>query len=100
VTLPKNADYTPWEDFAKALLVTEMRQRRMSYKQLSKCLETYGIDEQPDRLNRKVNRKRFSAAFLLACLAAMKVDSITVSEPLADEGYDYIDDEDDDTTGI
>jgi hypothetical protein len=50
-----------------------MRRQRVSYKTLSTRLEALGIDESPDRLNRKVNRKRFSAALLLACLSAMGV---------------------------
>jgi len=51
-------------------------------------LEPYGIDETPDQINRKVNRKRFSAAFLLACLAAMGVDLLKVPSQLGTpEGY-------------
>ncbi|WP_164721321.1 DUF6471 domain-containing protein [Burkholderia stagnalis] len=36
------------------------------------------IDEATDQINRKVNRKRFSAAFLLACLRAMGVKAISL----------------------
>ncbi len=74
--------YTPWEDRAKELLITEMGKRRMTYKELARRLEAYGIDELPDQVNRKVNRKRFSAAFLLACLAAMGVKSVVVPAQL------------------
>lgn len=74
--------YAPWEDLAKELLVAEMGKRRMTYKALARRLEAYGIDELPDQINRKVNRKRFSAAFLLACLAAMEVKSIAVPAQL------------------
>ncbi|MDG0027184.1 DUF6471 domain-containing protein [Trinickia sp. Y13] len=55
-----------------------MYRRRLTYKELARRLEQYGIDESPDQINRKVNRKRFSAAFLLACLAAMDVKSIRI----------------------
>jgi hypothetical protein len=55
-------------------LVTEMKRKKVSYKALSQRLAAIGIDESPERLNRKVNRKRFSAAFLLACLAALGSD--------------------------
>lgn len=74
--------YTPWEDRAKELLVAEMEYRKLGYKELARLLEPYGIDETPDQINRKVNRKRFSAAFLLACLAAMEVAAVEVPTQL------------------
>lgn len=70
--------YTPWEDRAKEVLVAEMRKQQVTYKLLARRLEPFGIEETPDQLNRKVNRKRFSAAFLLACLAAMGAVAIEV----------------------
>ncbi len=74
--------YTPWEDRAKELLVAEMEYRKLGYKELARLLEPYGIDETPDQINRKVNRKRFSAAFMLACLAAMGVAAVKVPAQL------------------
>jgi len=82
IKLRPEVAYTPWEDRAKELLVLEMWQRRISYKELARRLEAYGIDELPDQINRKVNRKRFSAAFLLACLAAMEVAEVSVPTQL------------------
>ncbi|WP_277431054.1 DUF6471 domain-containing protein [Trinickia sp. Y13] len=70
--------YGSWEETAKELIVEKMYRRRLTYKELARRLEQYGIDESPDQINRKVNRKRFSAAFLLACLAAMDVKSIRI----------------------
>ena len=80
--LRPEAAYSPWEDRAKVVLVAEMVKRKMSYKELARRLEPYGIDETPDQINRKVNRKRFSAAFLFACLAAMEVVAIDVPAQL------------------
>lgn len=74
--------YSPWEDRAKELLVAEMGKRGLSYKDLARLLAPYGIEETPDQINRKVNRKRFSAAFLLACLAAMGVPTVDVPAQL------------------
>ncbi|AIV81230.1 MULTISPECIES: DUF6471 domain-containing protein [Burkholderia] len=70
--------YGSWEEAAKELIVEEMARQLLSYKELSKRLERLGIDESPDQINRKVNRKRFSSAFLLACLAAMDVKSVRI----------------------
>lgn len=58
-----------------------MKQRRLSYKALSRELEELGIYETPDQLNRKVNRGKFSAAFWLACCKAMNIEVTLVSPP-------------------
>lgn len=75
----EGAAYAEWEDRAKELVLWGMAQRKLTYKELARRLERYGIEESADQINRKVNRKRFSAAFLLACLAAMEVESMPVS---------------------
>ncbi|HIH2750531.1 DUF6471 domain-containing protein [Burkholderia aenigmatica] len=70
--------YGQWEEQARDLIVAAMTQRSLSYKDLSRRLATMGIEESADQINRKINRKRFSAAFLLICLAAMDVESVPV----------------------
>ena len=64
--------YEEWEDEARQIIVSTMDERKISYKELALRLERLGIVESAGQLNRKVNRKRFSAAFFLACLDAMK----------------------------
>lgn len=73
--------YSPWEEVARQVLVAEMKRKRVSYKQLSRLLESAGIVEEPGQLNRKVNRKTFSAAFLLACLAVLEADAVPLRWP-------------------
>ncbi|CAL8477056.1 protein of unknown function (plasmid) [Caballeronia sp. S22] len=51
--------------------MSAMNERKISYKELALRLERLGIVESAGQLNRKINRKRFSAAFMLACLDAM-----------------------------
>lgn len=70
--------YEAWEQAARELIEIEMAKRHMSYKQLARLLGELGIDESPGQINRKVNRKRFSAAFFLACLQAMEVKAISL----------------------
>jgi hypothetical protein len=72
--------YGQWEEEAKGLIEEEMMRRDIRYKQLSRMLEKLGIYESPDQLNRKINRKRFSAAFLIACLRAMDVENIALHQ--------------------
>jgi hypothetical protein len=71
--------YEAWEQTAKELIEIEMMRRGIRYKELSRMLQKVGIDESPDQINRKVTRKRFSAAFLVACLRAMDVDTISLT---------------------
>jgi len=84
--LPHNRDRAPgqpyeqWEEEAKGLIEEEMMRCKIGYKQLSRMLEELGIEESPDQINRKVNRKRFSAAFLLVCLRAMGAETISLKK--------------------
>lgn len=74
----KTQPYEAWEHTAKELIEAEMMRRGIRYKQLSRMLEELGINESPDQINRKVNRRRFSAAFLVACMRAMGVETIPI----------------------
>jgi len=76
--IPQTQPYEAWEQTAKEMIEIEMMRCGIRYKQLAKMLEELGIEESSDQINRKVNRKRFSAAFLLACLHAMGVESISL----------------------
>lgn len=78
--LPKMSaqPYEAWEHAAKELIEAEMLRRGIRYKQLARLLNDIGIEESPEQINRKVTRKRFSAAFLLACLRAMGVKTISL----------------------
>ncbi len=69
-----------WEEEAWSVVVQEMVRRKVSYKQLADRLEAFGIMENAAQLNRKVNRRKFSAALFLACMAALEVKLIAVPE--------------------
>ena len=71
--------YEAWEQTAKELIEIEMMRRGIRYKELSRMLQKVGIDESPGQINRKVNCKRFSAAFLVACLHAMGAETISLN---------------------
>jgi hypothetical protein len=70
--------YEAWENTAKELIESEMIRRNIRYKQLSRMLKELGIEESPSQINRKVTRKRFSAAFFVACLCAMGGETISL----------------------
>ncbi|MEZ2352146.1 DUF6471 domain-containing protein [Caballeronia sp. RCC_10] len=67
--------YEEWEEAARELIVSKMNELKLSYKELAQRLERLGVVESAGQLNRKINRKRFSAAFMLACLDAMEEES-------------------------
>ncbi|NYT85026.1 DUF6471 domain-containing protein [Pollutimonas harenae] len=67
-----------WEQEAPRLLIKEMKDRNCTYRDLAERLQVMGVYESADRLNRKVNRKTFSAAFFLMCMSALGVSELTV----------------------
>lgn len=75
------SNWDRWEQLAHTTLVSAMKARGVGYKVLSRQLEKLGIYESPEQLNRKVNRKRFSAAFLLAALTAIDATATAVQLP-------------------
>ena len=64
--------YWRWEGRAASLIQEEMRRRGIRYKELARMLEALGIEEPAAQ----INRQRFSAAFLLACLHVLGVENI------------------------
>ena len=62
---------TDWEDAAKRLLRAEMAKRGVTYAQLVEKLSAIGVDENERNLRNKVSRGKFTAGFLLQCLAAL-----------------------------
>ncbi len=69
-----------WEERATRLLRVEMAKKKMNFKRLARCLEDLNIDETPPQVNRKVNRGKFSAAYLLACLEVLGVEEIRMAD--------------------
>lgn len=62
---------TDYEAKAKGLLRAEMARRGLTYQQLTGKLAEIGVKEDEHNLRNKVARGKFTAAFLLQCLAAI-----------------------------
>ena len=70
-----------WEEAARRLLRVEMTKRNWRYQRLAMELKTkLGIVETTEQLTRKVNRGKFSAGFLLACLEVMGISDIQMAD--------------------
>ncbi len=62
---------TDWEAKARGLLRAEMAKQGLTYNHLIERLKAVGVSEDERNLRNKVSRGKFTAAFLLQCLAAL-----------------------------
>jgi hypothetical protein len=67
---------TDWEERAKRIIRGEMARRGVTYAQLAKKLAAIGVDETERNLRNKVSRGKFTAGFMLQCLAALGVTDL------------------------
>ena len=64
-------DQNEWESKAANLLKAELKRKGVTYSQLVEKLAVIGVDEKEVNVRNKLSRGKFTAAFLLQCLAAM-----------------------------
>jgi Domain of unknown function (DUF6471) len=69
-----------WSEDAKRLLRAEMTRRGVTYDDLSERLTAIGVRDTAVNLRNKVARGRFSAVFLIQCLAAMGVPALRLED--------------------
>ena len=69
---------TDWEEKAKGLLRAEMARRGLTYAHLAERLAAIGIDDNERNLRNKVSRGKFTAGFLLQCLSALGVKTLSL----------------------
>lgn len=67
---------TDWEAKARGILRAEMAKKGVTYAQLVGMLEAVGVSEDERNLRNKVSRGKFTAAFMLQCLAAIGVSQL------------------------
>ena len=67
---------TDWEAKARGLLRAEMTRQNVTYSQLLERLESIGVKEDERNLRNKVSRGKFTAAFMLQCLAALGSNTV------------------------
>lgn len=65
------AEETDWEAKAKGLLKAELKRRGVTYKDLADRLSGIGVPETEPNIRNKLARGKFTAVFLLQCLAAI-----------------------------
>jgi hypothetical protein len=69
-----------WGSRAAAHLKAKMKESGVTYADMVKRLKKHGFKETEASLTMKLKRAAFSAAFLLACLAALELDGVQLEE--------------------
>jgi alpha-N-acetylglucosamine transferase len=72
------AEKTDWEMKAANLLKAELKRKGVTYAQLVEQLAAIGVDEKEVNVRNKLARGKFTAAFMLQCLAAIGVSHFQV----------------------
>lgn len=67
---------TDWEAKAANLLKAELKRKGVTYAQLVEKLGAIGVAEKEVNVRNKLSRGKFTAAFMLQCLAAIEVQRI------------------------
>lgn len=70
------AEKTDYELMAANLLKAELKRKGVTYAQLVEKLSGIGIDEKEVNIRNKLSRGKFTAAFMLQCLAALGVTDL------------------------
>ena len=69
-------DQSEWETTAANLLKAELKRKGVTYAQLVEKLADIGISEKEVNVRNKLSRGKFTAAFMLQCLAAIGTDHL------------------------
>lgn len=69
-----------WEDKVKALLKAELKRKGVTYAQLVGKLADLGVMETEPNIRNKLARGKFTAVFLIQCLAAIGTTTLRLSD--------------------
>ena len=69
---------TDWEMKAANLLKAELKRKGVTYAGLVEKLAEIGVDEKEVNVRNKLSRGKFTAAFLLQCLAAVGATQVSL----------------------
>ena len=72
------ANETEWQGRAKNLLKAELKRKGVSYAQLVERLSPLGVEETERNIANKISRGGFTAVFLLQCLEAAGVETVSL----------------------
>jgi hypothetical protein len=58
----------------------ELKRADVTYEELAKRLKKHGLDETRDSVAAKLKRGTFAATFMLACLAALELEGVSLED--------------------
>ncbi|MBC7500578.1 MAG: hypothetical protein H7315_08775 [Herminiimonas sp.] len=72
---------TGWQREARNVLRAELARRGVSYKALSRALESIGVEESAKVLSNKIGRGTFGFDFFLQCMRVLDIDVVRLKDP-------------------
>ncbi len=69
-----------WARRVSAHLKAKLREREVTYVELAKRLKKHGFRETEASITNKLKRGTFSATFLLACIAALELEGLSLDD--------------------
>jgi hypothetical protein len=70
-----------WAERAGAFVKRKLRECEVTYAELARRLKKHGFKEETEAsITNKLKRGTFSATFLLACLAALELESVSLED--------------------
>ena len=69
-----------WQARASAFLKAKMKETGVTYADLVRRLEPHGFKETEASVTMKLKRGTFAATWLLACLAALELEGVSLAE--------------------
>ena len=74
-----------WPRESRAIMRALLDRKNVSYKALSRALETIGVEESPKTLSNRVGRGTFSFTFFLQCMYVLDEHAVRLwDKPLQD----------------
>ncbi len=70
---------TDWEMKAANLLKAELKRKGVTYAQLVEKFAAIGVEEKEVNIRNKLSRGKFTAAYMLAALAAIGASHLDIS---------------------
>jgi hypothetical protein len=71
-------EHTDWELMAANILKAELKRKGVTYAQLIDKLAQIGVSDKEVNVRNKLSRGKFTAAFLLQCMAAIGVSELRI----------------------
>lgn len=65
-----------WEERVKTLLKVELKRQNVTYAELVGKLADIGVMDSEPNIRNKISRGKFTAVFLIQCLAAIGVSEV------------------------